>query len=243
MARAGDPSRGSVSTNGSSDWREACRRGVPLGLVLGFHGLMLLALLHLNDWRRSSTRPPGEYKTALRLRLIAARRPTAAKTTPPPAPIHRLARAPRVAHAAVAAAPTPRAEAPMTMQMPTQRQNAAVTPALASSVYQPYHPGGFRQALQNAQNGSPVRLPGSDATIVAGIRLTPRHSVKKTVERVLQSLRCTDEQVSMQHHFGQFGTQRQIDRRLEADGCGPHRENPVGDAATDRADQQVIQGP
>jgi hypothetical protein len=213
-----------------ADWRDACRRGAVLGLVLGLHGLLLMVLLHL-DWLRRLS-PHGTRGAGIALHLQFFRIHTRPAAAPPPIQLTTRARKAAGHLPAHSAAGTP-----VMAPTPSQPDTVVTAPAVAGSSYQPYHPGGFEQALQQAQRGSPVRLPGRDVTVAPGLRLEPKYSIKHHVERILKSVRCYDEQVSMQHHFGQFGTERQIDRRLEAEGCGPHLEHTPADDTL----QQVIQ--
>ena len=230
-------SNGSVQnqhrTHAATGWRGACRRGMVLGLVLCLHGLMLVALLQLNGWHSNAMLAAGSGEVALRLQLITARaRP---QTAQPPLPVQLPERTRQVAEAAPQAAP---AQAPMRVQLPAHL-SVLGAPAIASSSYRPYRDGGFGQALRQAQRGSRVRLPGSDEHRVEGITLTPVVSVRDVVHAIADASLCSAERLKMQR---QALPPTDMDRLLEADGCGAHGGGTAVDAAVRQASSQALSG-
>lgn len=222
-------------------WRVACIRGATWGLVLGLHGLLLMALLHSDGLRPAITTTPETAATPMLLQLL--RTPTSSRATPTsslrlPARRPKRPTRPTPTFRTLLTAPVTSAAA-MTPPLPPHAPNLFAAPAASSSTYEMYQSGGFREALRDAQHGAQTRLPGSDAALVEGLRLKPVVSARDVVRTLSKASLCSAESFKMQH---QDLSPQDMDRLLEADGCGAHADkSPAVDAAVERATQQAIQ--
>ncbi|MEO8780172.1 MAG: hypothetical protein ABI389_16090 [Rhodanobacter sp.] len=220
-------------------WREACIRGTTWGLVLGLHGLLLMALLHLKGLRPQTTDTPETAATTMLLQLL--RMPTTFRATQPPIlrlPARRT-RQPSRATPTSRSLPAARlisAEA-TTMTRPSHAPDVFAVPAPSSSIYDAYHPGGFPEALRQARHGAQIRLPGSDVPIVKGLPLKAVVSVRDVVRALTHASFCSAELSGMRH---QSLSLQDMDRLLEADRCGAHADNsPAVHAAIERATKEA----
>jgi hypothetical protein len=105
-----------------------------------------------------------------------------------------------------------------------------------------YAPGDFQTALQNAQRTMADHIPGVATPLIGGVQLQARSSIKAGVHAVTEYIRCTDKQLEMENGRDQFSTPQLMDRALQLDGCGPHREDPDADAAVDEVAHRAIFG-
>lgn len=207
-------------------WRVAAGRGVILGAAVALH-LLVVALV----WRAPVPRETVVHVRAsqlpLRVRLL----------TTPPRP----------------AAPPPRRMRHDDVR-PRQTVIPTVTPVEVSSAKpvaaSPSPPAltegtdDYHAPLQDAARragtlGARAQLPGSNTHVVTGIPLRKQHSLQQTVRAMTVGSRCKYSRLKMAGS-SQFITRQQIDRLLEADGCGAHREHTAADDTVDALTDQVI---
>lgn len=199
-------------------WVAGLERGCIFGVVGGCHLLALLLLLSYWPARNSASSIPRADSSAMHLRMVVLTLPasklSSALPTAAPPPRQQRSHPPRVS------APIPVNQAkPIASAAPLRLEPASPDAAPAALVYQ--H-GDFFSRLQRAQKPTQLRLPGSDAPIVAGISLQAQSSPKQLVRALSVSTRCAAERYKMSTRKNEFITAQLRDRALEADGCGAH---------------------
>jgi len=207
-------------------WRDIVRRGGALGVALALHLSLLtwiLTLAPLPEAKPADSEGGPFRDDALHLTFL--RRPTAAPATHA-ATSHRPLPRPRVAatHPRRPPSSPPPAQAPANPPMPIDLSPA---PDAAAT----YHPGSFRGDLQEARHPKPAfRMPGFAVTHVPGIRLrAPAPSMKQIVQAIGKSQACYAVYTGITHGIARFLTPDQIDRKMEAEGCGPQASKEDND--------------
>jgi hypothetical protein len=221
-------------------WRDVVRRGMALGLALALHLALLARILSLAPAPWSETaRQADEPARDDALQLTFLRRPAMASAaqaiTPPRLPPQR-----RVA----ATHPQPAPPLPATPVPPDQPPHISLPP-VPDGADAAYHPGSFRDAIEEARHPRPAfRLPGSAAVSrVPGIRLrAPPPSLKQVVRMIGQSQACYAMRTDLTHGMARFLTPGQVDRRLEAEGCGPQASKEDDDPGLNAAAERFISG-
>lgn len=84
-------------------------------------------------------------------------------------------------------------------------------------------------------------LPGSDTPLAGGIQLREDRSLQQKVRAMTVGSRCKYARMKMAAS-GQFLSGQQMERLLEADGCGPHQEATAADATIKALSHRVIFG-
>lgn len=222
-------------------WREAVGRGIVLGVVISLHLGLAIRLL---AWSPAPLRGSAYHGSlsrrdddALQVSFVQPRRGNAHR----PATHAALRRRRNVPHAGPRRAP---AHAPLSA--PTAKVVAVPATALSATQATPsltYRRGDFDRELQAARHPEPLaRLPGmDDAPSVSGLRLrAPAPSLQQVVRRIGHAQDCYAEQRDMQHQ-GNYGAW-QIDRLLEADGCGPQADQDDNSPAIHAAVQAIMRG-
>jgi hypothetical protein len=210
-------------------WRDIVRRGGALGMALALHLFLLVWVLTLAP--APETKPMSGEDEPVRddaLHLAFLRRPATASAA------HAIAsrRSPPRQHMA-ATTPRPRPSPPATpaAQAPPDRPLHVTLSPAPDSADATYRPGNFRDALREARHPAPTyHLPGSATPRAPGIRLrAPPPSLKQIVRMIGQSQNCYAELMGMTHDMTRFLTPDQIDRKMEADGCGPQASKEDND--------------
>jgi hypothetical protein len=209
-------------------WRDIVRRGGALGAALALHLFLLVWILTLAS--APETKPAGNENEPTRddaLHLTFRHRPAMASTARAVAPRrlpprHRVAALPQTqprppAAPAAQAAPNP----PLQVPLSPAPDGATAT----------YRPGNFRDALGEARHPAPAfRLPGAAVSRVPGIRLrAPPPSMKQIVRMIGRSQACYAAYTGLTHGMARFLTPDQIDRKMEAEGCGPQASKEDND--------------
>jgi hypothetical protein len=221
-------------------WRDAVRRGAILASVFACHLIILMMVLYPSWHRVESVTAPRESEV-LQLTLdpvrkisrflpVTTRAPVAAKTKPAPSAIESA----KVTSAVV--------EHPANPSPSTAAALIVTVPSLPDDLHRSYQPGDFQTALGDSQRTKAEHIPGASASVIGGIQLQDRSSVKETVHAVTEYIRCTDEQLNMQHGHDQFSTAQQMDRALQLDGCGPHLEHSAVNDEVDAVAHRAIFG-
>lgn len=223
----------SVPPHPWSAWSVALRRGTTLGVVAACHLALLALLLRPAPYREASPRDSRGADDALQLLFIPPAKPLPVATVASPSRARLLPvptpRPPRTA----AASNTPgTAMATIVTGLPPQ-------PTFNSTVPE-YQTGDFRARLQDAQRIRAVPLPGSATPRVDGLRLRVAPSAQDLVRRLAVATRCTAAHFDMQNSKSRFVTAQQMDRLLEADGCGPHAERTPASEAVDALTRQLV---
>lgn len=210
-------------------WRDIMRRGGALGVALALHLSLLAWVLTLAPAPDAkSTDNQGEHVRDDALHLTLLRQPIAtpathAITSQRELPRPRMATVPRRMPPSPAATP-PTSEPP---NPPLHVDLSAATDGAAAS----YHPGSFRSDLQEARHPKPAfRIPGFVVTRVPGIHLrAPAASMKQIVRMIGESQACYAVYTGITHGMARFLTPDQIDRKMEAEGCGPQASKEDND--------------
>lgn len=239
----GMPPRRPVSGKSRPPWRDIVRRGMALGFALALHLALLVRILSLAPVPRTETaRHADEPARDDALQLTFLRRPAMASVAQAIAP-HRLPPRRRVtATHPQPAPPLPATPAPLA---PPDLALRISPPPVPESADAAYRPGNFRDALQDARHPRPAfRLPGSAAVSrVPGIRLrAPPPSLKQVVRMIGRSQACYAMLTDMTHGMARFLTPDQVDRKLEAEGCGPQASKEDNDPGINAAAQRFISG-
>ncbi|WP_329742059.1 hypothetical protein [Dyella sp. A6] len=227
----------------ATSWRGAVGRGIVLGIVLSLHLGLAARLLTWSPTPLRSSRHAGTLSRrndeALQITFIRPRllplQPRAHSPSRHAAP-HRRRIARRVGLQSVHVPSTPAT----TTVIPAPSIAAPTTPANPRLTYRP---GNFAQELQAARHREPlIRLPGmDDAPPSPGLQLrAPAPSFKQVVHAIGRAQDCYAEQQDMRHQGNDSAPQ--IDRLLEADGCGPHQSPDGNSAAVHAAVQAVMRG-
>jgi hypothetical protein len=207
-------------------WRDIARRGGTLGVVLASHLFLLARVLTLAP--AAETTPSGNESEPARddalhvsfrhQAAVASAVRTATTARQPPR------------RGAAAAAPSPRPAAPTAQVPPGPPLRISSSPA-PDGAAATYRPGNFRNALEEARHPAPTfRLPGAHVSRIPGIRLhAPPPSLKQIVHMIGQSQACYAMYTGLTHGMARFLTPEQIDRRMEAEGCGPQASKEDND--------------
>jgi hypothetical protein len=192
---------------------------------LALHLSLLVWILTLAP--APETKPAGNENEPTRddaLHLSFRHRPTMASAAHAVAP-RRLPPRRRVA-----ARPRPLPHLPAAQVAPSQPLHVPLSPA-PNGVTATYHPGNFRDALGEARHPAPAfRLPGAAVSRVPGIRLRASPpSMKQIVRMIGQSQACYAVYTGLTHGMARFLTPDQIDRKMEAEGCGPQASKEDND--------------
>ena len=215
-------------------WRQFLRRTVLVGVVIAAHFCLWMTLVGASPWSPHEPQAgPRSREDVLDIRFIRTlppalrAAPTAAVTRAPAAhrPPQKSASRVRPADHPLAALPAP---------APTEPA-ASVKSTDASALSPPAAPdyvagGGFQAALQHAQRATSGRLPGALEPRVAGIQLDANSSLKDAARGFTKAVYCSSMQFSMQRAKNPL-TPQLMDRLLQLEGCGAHREASAHDAA------------
>lgn len=223
----------SVPPHPWSAWPVALRRGTTLGIVAACHIALLALLLRPAPYREASPRAPRGVDDALQLIFIPPLKPPSmakvaipSRARLPPAPAPRPQRIETVSNTPTTAAST------LVTSLPPQ------TPA--NSAIPDYQAGDFRTRLQDAQRVRAVPLPGSATPRIGGLRLRIAPSAQDLVRQLAVATRCTAMYFDMRNSKTRFVTAQQMDRLLEADGCGPHAERTPASEAVDALTRELM---
>lgn len=223
-------------------WRDIARRGSALGVALALHLSLLtwiLALTPAPDTRHGDREGESVRDDALHLTFL--RKPAAtpsahAVTSHRPLPRPRVvATHPRV--------PSPSPATPPTQAPPNPPIHVELSPT-ADGAAATYHPGNFRSDLQEARHPKPAfRMPGFAVTRVPGIHLrAPPASLKKIMHMIGKSQDCYAAYTGITHSMARFLTPDQIDRKMEAEGCGPQASKEDNDPTINAIAHDFVTG-
>lgn len=209
-------------------WRDIMRRGGSLGVALALHLSLLAWILTLAPAPdTTSVDSEGEPVRDEALHLTFLRQPTVAPATH--VVTSHLSLPPRRVVATTRQIRSPAPAAPPAQAPPNPPMHVGLSPATVGA--SAYHPGNFHSELQEARHPKPAfRMPGFAVTRVPGIRLrAPPVSLKQIVRMIGKSQDCYAAYTGMTHGPDRFLTPDQIDRKMEAEGCGPQASKEDND--------------
>jgi hypothetical protein len=193
---------------------------------------LLALLLRPALYREASPRDLRGADDAMQLLFIPpAKSLPVAKVASPSRTRHLPAPAARPQRTAAASSTPATAVSTLVTGPPPQATFNSTVPA--------YQAGDFHR-LQDAQRIRAVPLPGSATPRVDGFRFRAAPSAQDFVRRLAVATRCTAAYFDMQNSKTRFVTAQQMDRLLEADGCGPHAERTPASEAADALTRQLM---
>jgi hypothetical protein len=223
----------SVPPHPWSAWPVALRRGTTLGIVAACHLALLALLLRPAPYREASPGISRGADDAMQLLFIPPAKPLPVAMAASPSRARLLpSPAPRPQSTAAASSTPGTAVSTIVTSLPPQ--------ATFNSTVPEYQAGDFRTRLQDAQRVRAVPLPGSATPRVGGFRMRVAPSAQDLMRRLAVATRCTAAYFDMQNSKTRFVTAQQMDRLLEADGCGPHAERTRASEAVDALTRQLM---